>query len=88
MILRKTLIVGFHFSKFGCCKEGFWGVLGNFFRINLKNNSLRIALKILSKKVKLVVQRRDGGTGVAVGTAKENKINRYKNSIEDIFTIF
>ena len=59
VIPRKTLIVGFHLSKCGCCRAttfpkilhhgGFFWSLANFFRIDIKNNSWWIAQKILSK---------------------------------------
>ena len=70
VILRKTLIVGFHFSKFGCCKpttfqkklhRGFlFGVWRFFFRINIMNNSWWIAHITLCKKVKWILERRSG----------------------------
>ena len=74
-------IVGFHFTKFGCCKPTlpkntplriflFWS-LANFLRIGIKNNSSWIAQNILSKEVKQVLKRRRGGCN---GIAKENKV--------------
>ena len=70
VIPRKALIAGFHFCKFGCCKlrnfqkkfyHKFFGNLAVFFRIDIKNNSWRIAQKILSKKVKQILQRKGEG---------------------------
>ena len=43
----------------------------NFFRINIRKNSWRIAQKILSKKVKQALKRRGGGTGVAMELQKK-----------------
>ena len=43
----------------------FWS-FANFLRIGIKNNSCWIAQNILSKEVKQVLQRRGGGTGVAM----------------------
>ena len=63
-------IVGFHFSKFGCCKPTlpkkhsityflwFFFEFGEFLRIGIKNNSSWIAQNILSKKVKQVLHVR------------------------------
>ena len=60
----------------------------NFFRINIRKNSWRIAQKILSKKVKQVLKRRGGGTGVAMELQKNPKVNRYENSTVDASMIF
>ena len=59
---------------------------GKFFRIDIKNNSWWKAQKILSKKVKQVLQGwRDKSCN---GTAKETKVNHCENSTIDICTIF
>ena len=93
VIPRKTLIVGFHFRKFGCCKPTslknipsqffiiiiiiiiiiFWGSLVHILRISIKNNSKWIAQNILSREVKEVLQKRGGGTEVAVELLKKTK---------------
>ena len=92
VIPRKTLIVGFHFRKFGCCKPTslknipsqffiiiiiiiiiFGGTLVHILRISIKNNSKWIAQNILSKEVKEVLQKRGGGTEVAVELLKKTK---------------
>ena len=44
--------------------------------------------KILNNKIKQVLQKRGGGTGVAIELPKGNEMNHYKNSTADIFTIF
>ena len=53
-------------------QELFWS-LANFFRIDMKNNSCRIAPKILSKKVKQAQQRRVRGTRVTMKPQKKPK---------------
>ena len=87
VIPRRAVIMGLHLSKFGSCEPTtfqknstwsfFWSLV-NFFRRDIKNNSWWIAEqqlleKILSKKVKRVLQRRRGGTGVAMELQKKTK---------------
>ena len=83
VIPKKTLIVGFHFSKFGCCKpilpestplqSFFFSSLANFLRIGVKNNSNWIAQNISSKKIKQVLQRNGRGTEAATELLKKRK---------------
>ena len=80
VIPRKTLIVGFHFSKLGCCKPAIFQknpprlFLFLFFRVwrifseDRKNNSRWIAQKMLRKRVTQVLQRKGERTGVAIFT--------------------
>ena len=69
------------FSKFGCCQptlptntpsQCFWS-LAHFLRIGIKNNSSYIAQNILSKEVKQVLQKRGGGTELAMELLKKTK---------------
>ena len=96
VIPRKTVIVGFHFRKFGCCKPTslknipsqffifiiiiiiiiiitFFGSLVHILRISININSKWIAQNILSKEVKGVLQKRGGGTEVAMELLKKTK---------------
>ena len=79
VIRREALIVGFQFSKSGCCNptaipkklhHGYFCRLANFFRIDITQE---IAQKILNTKVKQVLQRRGGGRGVAMELQRKLK---------------
>ena len=95
-------IVGFHFSKFGCSKPTlpknnpsrvFFGEFGKFSQNrHKKNNSTWIAQNILSKEVKQLLQRRGGGTGIAMKLLKKtkwtiSKISRYFRNILSEFCV-
>ena len=80
---RKRLIIRFHFSKLGCCtkptlpkkhyiKVFFWN-LENFLRISTKHSSSCITQITLRKEFKQVLQRRVGGTGVAMELLEKTK---------------
>ena len=83
MIPRKTLIVGLHFSKFGCWKPTslkstpsqllFFFSLAHFLRVDIQNNSSWIARNMLSKEIKEVLQERGWVTGVAMELLKKIK---------------
>ena len=72
LILMKSLIVGFHFSKFGGCNPTTFPEklhhsflrrsFANFFGIDKKSQSWLIAQNILSREVKWILQR-GGWTG-------------------------
>ena len=67
-IPRITHIVGFHFSKFGCCKPATLPtkLFSGFFLWSLAQN-------ILSNEVKQVLHRRGGGARVAMEMQKKTR---------------
>ena len=84
VIPRKTLIVGLHFSKFGCWKPTspkstpsqlffFFFSLAHFLRVDIQNNSSWIVRNMLSKEVKEVLEERGRVIGAAMELLKKTK---------------